>query len=80
MPPCLFPYVVSDLNEKLNLGLTDSPKCLFMTALNSVKESLANNILSLGLNAAILTGSNAAELLSSKEAVKRLKLKQKTLF
>ena len=67
MPPCLFPYLVQDLNLKLGLGLPDSPKCLFLTALNSIKESLAQNIKLLGLDVAILTEPNAKEILSSKE-------------
>ena len=66
--------MVSDLNQKLNLGLSDSPKCLFLTALNSVKDSLYHKIMSMGLDVGILTKSNAAEMLNSKVSVKRLPL------
>ena len=60
---------MEDLNNKLNLKLSDSPKCLFLTALNSIKDNLAQKMNSLGLHAAVMTSNNAAEVLNSKVAV-----------
>ena len=68
LPPCLFPYPVEELNSMLSLDFVRSPKCLLLTALNSIRDSLAQKLQSLGLGAEILSVSNADEILESKEA------------
>ena len=49
----------------LNLGLPENPKVLILTALNSIKDSLAENMMCLGLDASVLTIGNAKQVLES---------------
>ena len=65
LPGCLFPYLVEELKANLDLNLPANPKCLFLTPLNSIRDSLSKNMKSLGLDAEILTKSNAVEVLKS---------------
>ena len=66
LPPCLFPYLVEDLKMHHDVDLPSCPKCLFVTALNSIKGSLSMKLSKLGLDAEIITKENADELLTSK--------------
>jgi hypothetical protein len=59
--------LVEDLNNTHNLGLPDFPKCLFLSALNSIKDSLAANMVNLGLGAEVLTAANTESVLKSEE-------------
>ena len=66
LPQCLFPYLVEELNSVQTTGLSLTPKGLFLTALNSIKNSLAQNMKSFGLNTAVLSVSNATEVVKCK--------------
>ena len=65
----MFPYVVEALSIEQNLAFVSRPKCLFLTALNSIRDSLAENMNKLGLDAVILTLENCKEVVQS-ETVK----------
>ena len=65
LPPCMFPYVIEEINRR-GVCLIENPKCIFLTALNSIKDSLAKNMCSIGLAATVLTSDNCKEVLKSK--------------
>ena len=65
MPPCIFPYLVEDLRKDC-LDLPLYPKCLFVTALNSLKSSLSNKMSQLGLEAEVVSQQNVEQILNSK--------------
>ena len=66
LPPCLFPFIVQELNRSITL-LVKNPKCIFLTALNSIKESLANKMNFLGLKSTVLTSENCKDASKSEE-------------
>ena len=48
------------------MGLPELPKCLFVTALNSLRESLSMSMKTLGFDAEIITLTNCKSILKSK--------------
>ena len=62
----MFPFVVEELNKSTVL-LVKNPKCIFLTALNSIKDSLADKMNFLGLKSAVLTSDNCKDVLKSEE-------------
>ena len=58
---------MEDLDSKYNLGQPKAPKCLLMTALNSIKQSLLKGLRDTGLQAEALTSENAREVVKSRE-------------
>ena len=61
--------MVADLRDTHSLDLPLRPKCLFITALNSIKDSLSQKISDLGLNAEVVIKLNVSEVFKS-ECVK----------
>ena len=64
LPVVIYPQILRSLN-KLGYKFPSQPKVLFVTALNSLKLSLVNNVKSLGLDAEAVTSENLQDLLSS---------------
>ena len=58
--------MVEELNKSTVL-LVKNPKCIFLTALNSIKDSLADKMNFLGLKSAVLTSDNCKDVLKSEE-------------
>ena len=68
LPIVIFPELLKCLNS-YGYSFPPQPKVLFVTALNSLKESLVNNTKTLGLNAEAVTGDNLESLLKSETSV-----------
>ena len=57
--------MVADLRDTHSLDLPLLPKCLFITALNSLKDSLSKKISDLGLKTEVVTTLNVSEVFKS---------------
>ena len=68
LPLIIYPDILKCLNS-LGYNFPSEPKVLFVTALNSLKESLVNNAKTLGLRAEAVTSDNLEGLLSSDTSV-----------
>ena len=68
LPAVIYPDILKYLNS-LGYSFPASPKLLFVTALNSLKLSLVNNVKSIGINCEAVTSENLKELLDSSTSV-----------
>ena len=68
LPIVIYPEILKHLNS-IGYHFPSKPKVLFLTALNSLKLSLVNNVKTLGLNAEAVTSENLEELLNSDTSV-----------
>ena len=64
LPIIIFPDILKCLNSS-GYNFPKNPKVLFVTALNSLKESLVNNAKTLGLQAEAVTSENLESLIKS---------------
>ena len=92
LPIIIYPDILKCLNS-FGYNFPKDPKVLFVTALNSLKESLVNNAKTLGLHAEAVTSDNLESLLKSDTsilfispevlklpAVTRILIQNRTLF
>ena len=68
LPIVIYPDILKCLN-RFGYNFPKEPKVLFVTALNSLKQSLVNNVKSLGLRAEAVTSENIEALLKSDTSV-----------
>ena len=65
LPPVLLPSILNELG-KLGYGhFPETPRVLFVTALNSIQSSLVSNMETLGIKCAALSYTNVNEVLIS---------------
>lgn len=67
IPPCLFPYVVDELRVQHSVLASVQPKCLLLTALNSIRDNILMKIRKMGLDVDIVTSGNVNDLTKSKK-------------
>ena len=68
LPAVIFPSILSKLSS-LGYNFPSNPKLLFITALNSLKLSLVNNVKALGIDCEAMTSENVDALLDSTTSV-----------
>ena len=68
LPAVIFPDILKHLNS-VGYKFPSNPKLLFVTALNSLKLSLVNNVKSLGINCEAVTHDNIKKLMNSETSV-----------
>ena len=68
LPTVIYPDILKYLNT-LGYRFPANPKLLFVTALNSLKLSLVNNVKSIGIDCEAVTSENLKELLDSSTSV-----------
>ena len=68
LPAVIYPDILKCLNS-FGYSFPSNPKLLFVTALNSLKLSLVNNVKSVGIDCEAVTSENLKELLNSNTSV-----------
>ena len=68
LPAVIYPYILKELN-KLGYKFPVDPKAIFVTALNSIKVSLVNNVKNMGIDAVAVTSENIKEIIDSSTSV-----------
>ena len=68
LPAVIFPAILKQLNS-VGYKFPTNPKLLFLTALNSLKLSLVNNVKRLGIDCEAVTRENIQNLLESDTSV-----------
>ena len=69
LPTILYPEILKSLNTSHGYNFPANPKVLFVTALNSLQLSLANNVQALGLHCEVVTRDNIEAVLKSTKSV-----------
>ena len=65
LPPCLFPYIAEDLRRRHSVEVPVNPKCLMVTALNSIRGNMAVKLTNLGLAVRVVTSENVESVCQS---------------
>ena len=68
LPVVIYPKILKELNS-MGYNFPHNPKVLFVTALNSLKLSLINNVKAVGVNCEGVTSDNIQGLLDSDTSV-----------
>ena len=68
LPAVIYPDILKHLSS-LGYNFPSKPKVLFVTALNSLKLSLLNNVQTLGIDSEAVTSENVQDLLNSNTSV-----------